>query len=224
MKPRFPVVLGLIGALALSPAATAVTIVDSFEAGPFTVSDVSDGLIFTLDEQSGLSTGDVVGGTRLVRVFARGTSGAIGATASLTTTPGPDSVVLTTEVESDFYFIYDGIADGAPNARQGALNLDLTTDNRLQIELTGSAASLDVTIWDGNGSGTTDTVVPVVGVNEIALADLRIDLADVRTIRIRLRNVSEETTVAYVRAVPEPGTASLLAFGLLGLASARSRT
>lgn len=56
------------------------------------------------------------------------------------------------------------------------MTLDLSTDNLLQIEITGGPAMLDVTIWDGSGAGSTSAVATVAGTNQILLTGLGVDL------------------------------------------------
>jgi hypothetical protein len=213
--------------------------IDNFEEGPFTLVDTS-APGSAIGEQSGLLGTNVVGGVRLVELLAvdpdypvvLGTT----ATASLATTGADDGAAISfvealpLNGTSLYIFQYDGIADGLPNGSGGALSLDLSSFD--VIEVTSSfagvvTASLDVALWTSTASQFSASVPIVNGVNTFALSSFdTLDLTDVQEIRVDLYGIeeSEAPTLTHIEAVvPEPGMGSLVVIGLAGLAFRRAR-
>ena len=225
MKPRLPILLALLSLLALSPApSSALTIViDDFEGGDFSVTDntpSAGGAV--LGEQSGLAPG-TVGGVRLVRVLA---SGSDPATASLTTTGGDDGALLSGG-DASFSFIYDGIANGSSDGTVGALSLDLsvTASPAIKLQLGSGSATVRVSAWDGSPGAKLFNEVAVTSGSTLLslLGNPFLNLSEIRALRLEFTDVAAGTQVNLIEAVPEPGTAALLALGLAGLAGAKRR-
>lgn len=235
--PRIAVALSWI--LLLGPAeAGAILIIDDFETGDFSVSDDLTASGPMLGEQSGLPASSVIGGVRLVRATAiDGLTNT--ATASLTTTPAPDGAVLNDTGVPDlqapgapaplgnFNFVYDGVANGAIDATTGALNVDLSPYPAIEVDILGLAAAATVNIRLSSSTTTqASSAVPfALGTISFALGDFTLDLSDIKAIRLDLLGVAPLDTaiVSEIRAVPEPGTALLLAGGLIGLGTHRRR-
>lgn len=100
--------LGLIasGLVALLASPAAAITVDNFEEGAFDL--IATSLAQVSDTQSGLSTGNVIGGER--QVFLGGATPTLPATATLTLSPGDDAVVLSREgLDANIRFTYSGL-------------------------------------------------------------------------------------------------------------------
>jgi hypothetical protein len=229
-----PVAALLFTASLAAPATGLPITIDNFESGIFTVVDTSIPATPTQAEQSGLAATDVVGGVRLVRATASGTLGV--GTAALVTTGGDDGALLTTAgppaAMTDFNFIYDGIANGLSDGSSGTLGIDLTSATpAITVDVSSPGAMvafLRVQMWDGVTSRTSAFQAITVGANQLLLTGtmLQLNLADIRAIMVTVADVNagDVPTILNIAAVPEPGTAFLMALGLIGLGIQRARS
>jgi PEP-CTERM motif-containing protein len=206
-------------------------VIDDFEAGDFNITDDVITGAPTTGEQSGLPTADVVGGVRLVTVSAGGTLGQT--QAQLTTTAADDSAVfsvLTLNGTSSVTFVWDGIADGVNNQRFGALALDLSGFSAIQVDMLGTAAAatLQLSLWSSDVLEVGTAVPLVTGANVLPLgADFTVvDLSAIQSMRLVVAGLAllDAPTFGNIAAVPEPGTALLLAAGLIAVAARRRVT
>ena len=229
-----PVAALLFTASLAVPAVGVPITIDNFEEGNFTVVDTSVPATPTQAEQSGLLATNVVGGVRIVRATASG-SGGIGTAALLTTLLGDDGAVLTTAgtpgAMTDFQFIYDGIANGLNDGNAGTLGLDFSNTNAINLEISSPGAllaSMRVQLWDGVTTRTSSFQAIGVGTNSLALDGtiLQLNMADIRAIMVTVADINpgDAPTLLNISAVPEPGTAFLMALGLVGLAIQRTRS
>ena len=162
----------LLTILAGGPSA-ALTI-DDFESGPFSVVDDTSSASQTSAEQSGLPASSVVGNVRLTTVGA--SSGTF--TASLTTTPGDDSLVLSSTGSGTANLFYDGSAGSATRA----LGLDLSAFSSIKLTTAATAAGASVRayLYDSDSFqfsglvpiGTGTVVIPLSLFNATDLTDI----------------------------------------------------
>ena len=143
--------VALCCALALAQGAGALTL-DNFEEGDFSVGPQPVGPPVQV-EQSGLDPANVAGGTRQLGVLAIGSSLA---SASLTTTAGPDSGLLSTPVPNPpgcpfpggcggvYTLVYDGIANLTDDGSDGTLGLDLSGFQAIEIDAVVTRATQPV--------------------------------------------------------------------------------
>jgi hypothetical protein len=165
---------------------------------------------------------------RLAR--AQGFGVATTATSSLITTGGDDGALLTAvgapnPVVGDFQFIYDGIANGLNDGRDGALALDLSsfTSVAVTVAITG-AATAQLTLWSSALSASSSLLPLVNGTNNISLGTFgTLNLTDIQAMRVFVQGVNalDTVTVTAIAAVPEPGTGLLISAGLIALALRR---
>ena len=233
MALRAPKLLALLLALCLADPSAATVVIDNFEQGAISVIDGSDTPGVTFQEQSGLDTANVVGGVRLAGATATGEVGAPGsgipgtATALLAPLPlVPDAVLFESTTAGTFNFFYDGNADGAPQTTDGALDLDLTGRDAFLVSVLATLGTpeLRVTVWDSDSNSNSAFHVAANGANIIPFSEFSgIDFTDVQTIRLAVSEVVSLNAISISEflAVPEPGTALLLAAGLVGLTARR---
>lgn len=225
------IALAVLGFALLAAPAFSVTIIDNFEAGPFTLVDTSVGLpgLPSSAEQTGLATTDVIGGTRLIRVTATaagtlpvGTGSAI---LGPVLTAGDDSVVLTTDAIANMRFFYDGIGGGSvASGNAGALGLDLSGVPDILIEAANvvGAPSVRIRLWDSANNQLSGLVFLANGTNAVSISGLTLDLSDIQQIEVAF-NVTPNNLlqVSNISFIPEPGTGLLLGGGLALLAARR---
>jgi len=236
MRNSKPVLIAAaLVAMLAQPAASLV--IDNFEEGNFNVTDdvtPLTGIGPTFGENSGLQWVNTWGGVRLVRVIAASTGAATGA-AVLATTPLDDaaalSVVGVPDGGADFEFIYDGVANGTPDGRFGALDLDLTPATGIDVSVT-TVGTVTATIQLALSSSIAtqfSAQVPLVnGLNSFLLSGFNIlDLSDIQQVRLLIAGIDlgEIVQMNYIATVPdivpEPGTGLLVAIGLVGVAIRR---
>jgi hypothetical protein len=233
MRIKLQAVAVLLLAAMVAPSASGLPImIDNFEQGDFVVADVGFPLTPTVGEQSGLLTSNVAGGVRLVRTTAQGLTAA--GNATLVTTGGDDSVLLTTTSvagSTDYQFIYDGNANGLSDGINGVLGLNMA--GFLSVEVTASVLlagpSIRLTIWTSTSQSSTAFKPLVNGVNSFSLIGGgfgALNLADVQAIQVSLQDISPASVVGLtkIEAIPEPTTGLLLSLGLVGIAAARRRS
>jgi hypothetical protein len=220
----------------LAAPAAALTI-DSFEDGDFTIASIH-AQPHTFVEQTGLS--GAAGGVRLVSALTDGAGPAGSGAGALVTTPldgtVDDGALLASAgygIKTDFQFIYDAVAGGVNDTTAGALKLDLSPYDAIRIDSTGVAEGVTahLTVWTQTGVGFGFTLPFTIGTTLLPLDGLGLSLSKVQSIRVRLNDIdlTDLITVtnisavapAQVAQVPEPGSALLLAGGLLALALQR---
>ena len=228
MRIRIPVLLPLISVAAFALPAASLTI-DSFEVGDFNVVDDSTTIGTTSGEQSGLTTTDVAGGVRLVRVGGSTSGlGAAVATAALVTAPVVDdgaalTLAAVTSGTGSFEFIYDGLANGAEDLLSGALNLDLSTATSLDVAMTAVGVTGLVTATLYNATGGSQQTLPIVnGVVSFPMSGFTLNLGSIKEISVLVGGINNGeapivTAITAAVPVPEPASALLIGLGLAGL-------
>ncbi len=217
----------LLAALLAAVPAAALTI-DSFEAGDFDV-QAAWGAGTISAEQSGIA--GTAGGVRLVRVRANGAGPFGSARATLATTSGDDGATLSSVglgVVGTFHLVYDGVANGGNDGIGGALGLDLSGFDAIEIASAGVASGVTVqlSLWTGSGAGFGSVLPFTTGTASIPLSGFALDLSDVRSLLLTFDDVDalDLFSLSDVSAVtPEPGSGLLLGAGLAGLAVRRRR-
>jgi PEP-CTERM motif len=212
--------------LAITPVAVSALLIDDFESGAFSVSDTTADGNSVVHAQSEA----VLGGSREILVaLLVGTM----ASASLTTTAGPDSATVSSGASSSTVaaFYYDGVADGniAVNA-PSALNVNLSAaGDRFLLDITSisGAVSVSVLLNDADTLASSNALnVTTAGAHEFPFSLWTdIDFTAVTRIQISFQNMSssESISIGGFSAVPEPSTALLLAIGLIAVGRSRSR-
>jgi hypothetical protein len=244
MPARLSTLLVAFVAIALALPASAI-VIDDFESGDFLLNDDGTSPAPTFAEQAA----GVVGGVRLVSASADGGPADV-ATASLTTSGGPDSLLLSygSFTQAAFTLTYDGIPGGTPNLTPpppGTINPALAAAGGILFEVGATTAGATVNaylystfLFDGVNQTTaflhihqTGPVAISAGYNSIyfdysSFLGLLgpINPADIHAIRFQIQNVAPGNTLAIQNissVIPEPGTAALLAMGLVGMAARR---
>jgi hypothetical protein len=268
MSSRWPSVLS--ASLIFVAAAPAMAlIIDNFEEGQAIVADsgLNDLILVpvpmvvtTQAEQLGLSTANVIGGTRIVAAIATDPAAdlpdapidlvnqtnllpivvpsvlAATATAALPLPlagPPDDGMLFSALGGGAFRLIYDGVPGG--NTGQGVggdLDLDLSPFDSVEftaLGVTGAAAGtppeIRLSLFDTVRVQSSPFTPVAEGSNLFALSAFPLlNLSNIQTILIDIRGISSTSSfqLTQVQAVPEPGTALLIAFGIAALA-ARAR-
>ncbi len=219
---RTHLMLVLFFCSALAAPATSLTI-DDFEQGPFNI--VVPPAQTILSEQSGLGTGSVVGGVRLVSVRTT-LGGSLGpSTATLSLTGGDDGASLSTGSIGTIRFIYDGIAGGnTASDNAGALGLDMSPITDIIVSAAGvvGTPNVRVRLWDSSSSATSLLVALSNGANAVSIGSLGLDLGDIRQIEVTATVTQTNFfQLTNISTIPEPGTALLLGGGLVWIAARR---
>ena len=117
-----------------------------------------------------MSTANVVGGVRLVRIIV-GSTGAGTAGCRARHDPVDDAAALTVvgvpDGTADCEFIYDGVANGSADGRFGTLNLDLTPFTSIDVSVThlGLTATMQLAL-SSSTSTQFSSVIPIAnGIN-----------------------------------------------------------
>jgi hypothetical protein len=218
----------LVSFIAISVALPAASLtIDNFEEGDFTVVDDSTVASPTFGEVSGLLSSNVIGGVRLIRALVPGGNTGV-ATTSLTTTGADDfaSLAYVGTGTGVFSYVYDGIANGADDGYGGALAVDLSSGfSDIQIDASTTPGVLVQLQLSSSTQQQTSAQIPLVnGATLITLSGFSPSvLAAIQTIRLDIRAIdpADVVLITHIAAVPEPGTALLLAVGVAGLAIRR---
>ena len=212
-------------------------IIDDFEEGDFLISDTNAAGAVTA-EQTGLTTGSVVGGTRQVRLETVGGAGVQNASATLVTSLALDSVVISAPTaptvvnpptpgsQTVVSFIYDAIPNLTNDQSAGALGLDLSSFGAIFVETAFGTPTptgfLELTLWDSDSSQVQNATL-LNGNSPILLNGSNVDLTDIRALRVRVTSLRGALRVGLISTVPEPGTGMLLLAGVAALALRRRR-
>lgn len=217
--------LVLTTTLALAPAASATILIDDFGLGDFSMT--VSGTANDWDSQSGLP---VLGGSRESHV--RHFNGPPSSSTTLEVAGGEGTASTTVSAQGFFRFQYDGIPNDAVEVT-GGFDIDLTeggANDRFLIEVTALTGSLDLTIAV-SAPGTSvvsvrDISIGAVGSYELLFSEYAgsTDFTSVDTVFIQSTGSSptglannDSISLGRFMVVPEPGSALLLAGGLLGL-------
>jgi PEP-CTERM motif len=235
MRNSRPVLIAAALVAALAQPATSL-VIDNFEETNFSFTDdvtPLTGIGPTFGENSGMSTANVVGGVRLVRIIV-GSTGAATAAAALVTTPVDDAAALTVagvpDGTGDYEFIYDGVANGSADGRFGTLNLDLTPFTSIDVSVThlGLTATMQLALSSSTSTSFSPVIPMANGINSFLLSGFTtLDLTDINQVRLLIAgiDVGEAPLLNYIQTepllVPEPATGTLIALGLVGIAIRR---